>query len=310
MPTLKVAVVGGTGFVGREVVKSLVGHDVRLVTAPRLSTAARDATALLAEAETLTHTKAMAADLRGFDVVVNAAGDPDASSLSTATLFGANALLPAVLAIASERASVKRFVHVSSAVVQNDSPVLDSSESMKPFSPYSASKVAGEEALRAHRGALRIIRYRPPSVHDSGRRVTRMVARIAASPVRSVAAPGDQSSPQALLANVGSAIAFLATVDEVPPGVVHHPSEAVTVTSLMRDLGGREPRVLPRRLASSLVRVLKLVGRAHRPTAANARRVELLWLGQSQAPSWLSVHGWVRPVGPQGWRALGAADDQ
>jgi hypothetical protein len=119
-----------------------------------------------------------------------------------------------------------------------------------------------------------------------------------------VAGSGVSSSPQAQLPNVAAAIAFLATADEVPPGVVAHPSEGVTTGGLMRDLsGGREPRHLPPTLARAVVRLAKLVGRVHRPTAANARRVELLWFGQEQAGSWLDGR-WSAPVGPEGWREL------
>src|SRR5690606_19263259 len=132
------------------------------------------------------------------------------SSLDEDALYGANALLPALLLVAAERAGVRRFVHISSAVVQNDKPVLDSTEDLRPFSPYSASKVLAEEIICRHEGSLECVRYRPPSVHAPSRRVTRMVSRIATSPVASVAAPGDQHTPQALLPNVAAAIAALA----------------------------------------------------------------------------------------------------
>ena len=226
---------------------------------------------------------------------------------STSTvLYGANALIPRVAVAASAIAGVPRFVHVSSAVVQNDKPVLDQSEDLRPFSPYSASKVSGEQALRESPLAqVDVVRYRPPSVHAPGRRVTRMIARIAGSPLATVAGRGDSPSPQAQLPNVAAAIAFLATTEQSPPDVVVHPSEGVTTGGLMRDLsGGREPRHLPPAMARSVVRLAKLAGRAHRPTAANARRIELLWFGQAQSVSWLDDAGFVPPVGPEGWKEL------
>jgi hypothetical protein len=39
---------------------------------------------------------------------------------------------------------------------------------------------------------------------------------------------------------------------------------------------------------------------------ANARRLEMLWLGQKQAHSWLTQNGWSPVVGAARWRALGA----
>lgn len=304
----EIAVFGATGFVGRAVVAALEGTTlVRTIPTPRLTTAAQTVEELLAEATTHEQVvAALAQELAGIAVVVNAAGDPDASSLDVDGLFGANALLPAVLLQAARRAGVKRFVHVSSAVVQNDKPVLDSSEEMHGFSPYSSSKVAGEEIVRTLAvPTMEVIRYRPPSVHAPERRVTRMIARIAASPAATVARPGSQPSPQALLPNVAAAVAHLATSTDKPPAVVHHPWEGVTAESLMRDLGnGRSPIRLPGWLARTLVVLAKLMGRLHRPTAANARRVELLWLGQGQAPSWFDEIGWQRPVGPDAWRRL------
>ena len=111
--------------------------------------------------------------------------------------------------------------------------------------------------------------------------------------------------------NVAAAVAALATWPGPVPAVVHHPSEGVTCGDLMRDLAaGRNPVVLPRWLAKGFVRGAKAAGRVHRPTAANARRVELLWLGQDQATSWLTEQGWTTPVGREGWRALAGEEMQ
>lgn len=308
---MKIAILGASGFVGSAVVATLEpDHEVIRVRTPRLRSAERSVADIVAKAAALPELDALVAEMRGVDVVVNAAGNPDASSLDEDVLFGANALLPALALRAAEQAGARRFVHVSSAVVQNDKPVLDASEDLRPFSPYSASKVLGEEAVRAYSGALEVTRYRPPSVHAPSRRVTRMIRRISTSPVATVAAPGGQHTPQALLENVAAAIAALATWQDSTPSVVHHPSEGVTCRSLMEDLsGGRRPVALPRWVARLFVRAAKGVGRIHKPTAANARRVELLWLGQEQAPSWLTEQGWTVPVGREGWRSLAAEEN-
>jgi nucleoside-diphosphate-sugar epimerase len=306
---LKVAVIGASGFVGAAVVNALRtrGCEVKAVRAPRLRTALRQPADLLDAANSDPVLGALATELAGSAVVVNAAGCPDASSLDEQLLLGGNALLPAICALAAARAGARRLVHISSAVVQNDVPVLDESEDLRPFSPYSESKVAGEEVLRnLAQPGFQVIRYRPPSVHAPDRRVSRMITRIAGSRAASVARPGDQPTPQALLPNVADAVAHLATTRSQPPGVVVHPSEGVTVVSLMRDLsGGREPLRLPRSLAATVVRAAKVVGRWHGPTAANARRVELLWLGQGQTESWLIRDGWQPVAGPEEWRRLG-----
>jgi nucleoside-diphosphate-sugar epimerase len=304
----QVALLGASGFVGAAVAKALADHDVRSVRAPRLLTAARTPDELIRSALSEPSIGDLQQAFHGCDVVVNAAGMPDASSLDQDALFGANALLPRLVLEAATRARVRRLVHVSSAVVQNDKLVLDESEVMHAFSPYSASKVAGEQALRQMPPVgVEIVRYRPPSVHAPNRRVTRMISRIALSPLASVAGPGDQQSPQALLPNVGAAVAFLATCRQTPPGVVMHPSEGMTTASLMRHLsGGSEPRLLPPWFARAVVWSVKALGSHHRPTAANARRIEILWLGQHQANSWLTSQGFNPPEGTTGWRALAA----
>lgn len=307
----RVALFGGTGFVGSAVREALSrDNDVVIIPTPRLTTKARTVEQLIATADAVPALSELVRALAGMDVVVNAAGDPDASSLDLDRLFGANALLPRVLLLAAAGAGVQRMIHISSAVVQNDKPMLDASEEKRPFSPYSASKVAGEEVLRLQAPAsVEVVRYRPPSVHAPGRRVTRMISKIASSPLSSVARPGDQPTPQALLPNVADAVGFLATAVVTPPAIVVHPSEGVTVTSLMRDLGnGREPIRLPRWFARFVIVAAKMVGRLHRPTASNARRVELLWMGQPQARSWLSAQGWEPSIPLGGWAQLSASN--
>jgi nucleoside-diphosphate-sugar epimerase len=303
----RIGVLGASGFVGRAVVEALDGHEVLAVRTPRLTTSARTSAALIAQATEHADVAELAAAFAGCDAVINAAGNPDASSLDRQGLYAANALVPRIALAAAAVAGVPRFVHVSSAVVQNDKPILDESEDLRPFSPYSASKVAGEQVLRQQPpSGVTVVRYRPPSVHAAGRRVTRMIARIASSPMATVAGPGNSPSPQAQLSNVAAAIAFIATTDRTPPAVVVHPWEGVTTGGLMRDLsGGREPRHLPSGVARLVVQAAKLAGRAHGPTAVNARRIELLWFGQRQSTSWLTDSGFVPPVGPEGWIRMG-----
>ncbi len=302
-----VALTGARGFVGSAVSWALeeAGHTVIPVRSPRLVADTDDPAALVTAASTSEQVLVIADLLRRADVLVNAAGDPDASSTLTEELLGANALLPRILLEAAAAAGVPRMVHVSSAVVQNDRPVLDDSEDMRAFSAYSRSKVSGEIVLRQDPPAgVVVVRYRPPSVHASDRRVTRRVARIAASPLASVASPGSQPTPQALLPNVASAIAFLATTGTTPPSVVIHPWEGLSAAALMEALGDRPPHRIPRALARAVVGAGRAVGWLSPVVAANVRRVELLWLGQRQAASWLTGQGWTPPVGTEGWDQL------
>lgn len=292
----------GAGFVGSAVADALRAKDVEvsLLHAPRLDP--RQCAGWSAVPDSLV--ASVAAGLEGASAVVNAAGDPDASSVDEAALDAANGWLPLLLARAAHRAGVPRFVHVSSAVVQGRRPVLDESPATEPFSPYSRSKIAGEQRLAAA-GLPGVVIYRPPSVHDAERRVTRMTSRIAGSRLASVMAPGTQPSPQALRANVAAAVTELATCVAQPPTYVIHPWEGLSAGALMEVLGGRRPLLVPRPLGHGVLAALRFVGRWSPVVAANARRVEMLWLGQGQAQSWLSVQGWKPPVGLDGWQELG-----
>lgn len=301
----QVVVFGATGFVGGATVDELRhrGAEVMPSRAPRLppSPASQVREALMAHDALVT---AIAQEITGADAVVNAAGVPDASLRDEATLMAANAIFPGVLAKAVQAAGVPRFVHVSSAVVQGGAPRLDQSTHTAAFSAYSRSKVLGEILVQELAPPAAVI-YRPPSVHSPDRRVSRMTARIARSPLSSVARPGSSPTPQTLLENVADAIAFLVTSDTKPPAIVAHPSEGLTTASVLTLLGGREPLEIPRVLARAAVAMLATGGRIAPQVAANARRVEMLWFGQSQAPSWLTEAGWKAPASQDAWRALG-----
>ena len=134
--------------------------------------------------------------------------------------------------------------------------------------------------------------------------MTRRVAAVAQSPLRSVAGAGRRPSPQALVENVGAAVAQLCTAPD-PPRVVIHPWEGLTTAALLQLLGGgRTPRRVPEPIARlALWGARATVGRLpHR--GADVRRVEMLWFGQPQTKSWLTTQGWSPPVGAEGWRRL------
>lgn len=299
-----VVLLGASGFVGGLVRTALTeaGASVRALRAPRLTHDGPLETWELGRtyADVVTD---LAHAIGPADVVINAAGDPDASSHDLPRLLGANALLPALVSLACVKAGVGRFVHVSSATVQGRRPVLDETLETDAFSDYSRSKALGERlALECAPGVTTV--YRPPSVHAPDRRVTRTLTRLAASPLTSVAGAG-RPTPQALGANVGSAVAHLALTDATPPQVVAHPSEGLTTESLLQALGGRRPRRLPAAPLQAALRVAERGEQVHPALAANLRRAEMVWFGQGQADSWLTTDGWAPPVGVDGWRALG-----
>ncbi len=303
-PSRRVLVIGASGFVGTAVVDALqdAGHAVDTMAAPRIpSLAAADVQGFIRRTDLVE----LSARLAKADAVVNAAGNPDASERDEQKLVAANGALPGLLAAACAADPRRpRFVQVSSAVVQGRAKRLDASGRTDGFSAYARSKILGEQLTSLFAPDSSVV-YRPPSVHGADRRVTRMIARLAASPLATVARPGTAGSPQALVQNVGSAIAHLATTTLKPPPVVTHPSEGLTSSSVMELLGGRQPRRLPRLAARAVTASLFAAAKMVPPLAPNARRVELLWFGQEQAASWLTESGWEPAQGVDEWRALG-----
>jgi len=297
-----VGVLGATGFVGTAVTGGLVRRGVHVVriSAPRLSTKARTLDALLADVSEVpawVRTRLLACD-----VVVNAAGLADAGAADGDALYGANALLPLMLArTISLGGRPHRLVHVSSAAVQGRRSCLDESTTVAPFSPYTTSKALAERAVLGFEG---VTVFRPTSVHGEGREVTRRLARFVASAMASVAGDGTRPTPQVLVENVGDAIAHVVVSQRQPPRVILQPSDSLTTADLIRLLGSREPKHVPEPLARAIVSGLAGSGRVSGRLAASARRLEMLWFGQDQVPGWLTSSGWRPVVGLECWRQL------
>lgn len=300
---MRIMVFGASGFVGSAVSVALTerGAEVIPVRAPRLAPVSPHE---IWQRLTNEASSELAAYIRQAspDAVVNAAGIADAGGLNERELYAANALLPALLAKGARAAGIPRYIHVSSAAVQGRLPTLDESARMDPFSPYARSKAVGEQLVR--RVSPHGVIYRPPGVHGPSRGISQSLTAFAASPLSSVSYPASAPTPQAHIANVADAIAYLALCEEAPPQVVMHPWEGHTTGSILTLLGGRAPVIIPKRIASAVVEVAWFLARRAPSLAANARRLEMLWFGQKCAGSWLEAHGWRKPAGLEAWRTL------
>lgn len=306
-PQRRVAVVGGSGFVGRHVVHALHRRQAvaSVVRAPRLEDMEPEDALAFVESEPM-ELDLLTQALTGYDVVVNAAGVSDAASTRRQALVAANSALPGLIAAASRRAGARRFVHVSTAGVQGRKAILDETMTVAPFSDYTKSKALGER-LALHFSERDTVIYRPPGVQGDARGVTKSLVKFAASPASSIARPRTSPTPQAMIDNVADALSFLAVAEVAIPQVVMHPWEGLTTSTLLELLGGRQPVVLPRPLASAIVGALFAVSRPIPRLSPHARRVEMLWFGQRQGSSWLTSAGWTPISGQESWSELGVA---
>lgn len=288
-------VLGGSGFVGSAVMRALrsAGIDARSIPAPRLSTSVETPGALL-DAALGTDATALVAAMEGHDVVVNAAGLATPSAARSRDLLGANALLPAVLARAASAAGTRRLVHLSSAAVQGRAPVLDETDTVHPFSAYSRSKALGEQALdltAVRTPALSIVTVRATSVQGTGRPTTAALARLARSPLASVASPGTAPSPIASVETLAELVLALGRYEGPVPARVLQPWEGLTVRTVLEAAGGHPialPSVLCRAAVTGGYALSSLVrGRLD----GHVRRVELMWFGQDQVTGWAVNQG-------------------
>lgn len=323
-------VIGASGFVGSSIVARLAsqGIEFEAVEAPRLVTRTDQADRLIEEARKLDGIiDSLAESFAGCDLVINASGlaAPDQEDL--APLLGANALLPAVIAIAAQRTGVQRVIHLSSAAVLGHQPRLTSSPDTQPFSAYSFSKALGEEVLlalsrfieaQAQEGqapgskdsqfpaapsskpafvaadhALEICILRATSVQGSGRRTTEAFAKFASSPLASIAGA---SRPSPVSSNYALAefVQLLGSYQGKLPAIVLQPWEGATTESVIIDAGRRLPLRLPEPLCRSVLALGQLANRLLGESFSGPlRRIEVMWFGQEIDDSWARAEGLV-----------------
>ena len=291
---MKIGLLGASGFVGSAVAQAIsdAGHEVVPVSAPRLTSSARTLRDTQTAVTGMIAPPALDA-LDECDVVINAAGAATPGGTDSDELYGANALLPALLVQAMAARPGRRLVHISSAAVHGAARRLVEDDVVEPVTPYGMSKLLGEQAATASgHGDTEVVVYRPTSVHGAGRGLTQSLIGFSRSRLSSVAAPGDRPTPQVLVQNVAAVAVHLATTPVAPETPVLHPWEQVTTRMLLTGLsGGRTPILVPAPVARAAVAAALALGRLHPAVKAQARRLEMLWFGQAQAEGWLSQHG-------------------
>ena len=291
------AVVGASGFIGSALMREIRDRGIEVigVTAPRLVLDHESVPATVLEKleDHSDEIDALRRRLSGVSVVVNAAGLAAPDSTVNEALFGANALLPVVIARAAERAGAARYLHLSSAAVQGRRDVLDESAATNPFSPYSRAKALGEASLLEYlrefdtSATPEVVIVRATSVQGPGRSTTDQLRRVATSPFASVARPGDRPSVVSSLRGLIEFVATVGTRAESVPTIVLQPWEGLTTSAVLEHAGGgRRPIMLPLFLCRAAIAAGYAVGSVLTPVKGIVRRVELMWMGQAQDALW------------------------
>ncbi|MBF2760898.1 MAG: complex I NDUFA9 subunit family protein [Ectothiorhodospiraceae bacterium AqS1] len=158
MKRKKIAILGGSGFVGRHLVAALAERGI----ASRVLTRRRNRTRhllVVPNCEVVEANPLRLADLRGHlagcDAVINLVGILNQSR--SARFADVHAGLPASIAAACRSAGVGRIVHISALGVAEDAP-----------SEYLRSKFKGETAIHAAGGDIAVTSLRPSIIFGPG----------------------------------------------------------------------------------------------------------------------------------------------
>lgn len=151
-------VTGGGGFIGSNIVHTLVRRGERVRVLDDFSTGKRENLADVADRVTLIEASVAEAAavrdaVRGADAVFHhaALASVPRSVDDPAGSHEVNATGTLTLLIAARDAGVKRVVYAASSSAYGDQPTLPKTEGMapSPLSPYAASKLAGEHYCQA-----------------------------------------------------------------------------------------------------------------------------------------------------------------
>jgi dihydroflavonol-4-reductase len=173
----RVFVTGGSGLIGRALVRGLLERGDRVVALARSDAAAADLGALGATVVRgdLLDEGALAEGLRDYPVAFNVAGVNTLCPTDPAPLYRVNRDGARAVARAAAAAGVRRLVHTSSAATLGEAAgttgTEDSPHRGSFLSDYERSKTEGEQAVleEAARTGLDVVCVNPSSVQGPGR---------------------------------------------------------------------------------------------------------------------------------------------
>jgi dihydroflavonol-4-reductase len=171
---MKIAVTGGTGFVGSHVVELLLqrGDEVNCLVLPsegRLWLEPYSGEKRLRFFEgSVTDRSSLGPFLEGCDAIVNIAGLTRAKTeeeFVAVNSGGAVNLVEAALALPKGPRHIVSMSSLAAAGPCPDGRCLDEDEPLRPLTPYGRSKAALEASLRAYEGRMRCTFIRAPGVY-------------------------------------------------------------------------------------------------------------------------------------------------
>lgn len=154
----RIAIIGGTGFVGRHVVSELARRQHRIRVLTRRRERDRDLLVIpdLEQVETRVHSAAALCDaLDGCHAVINLSGILNAAGGPERSFQAVHAELPAKIAEAAAFNRITRILHMCALGASDDAP-----------SEYLRTKAAGEAALFA--GGAEVTSFRPSVIFGPG----------------------------------------------------------------------------------------------------------------------------------------------
>lgn len=185
-----VLLIGGSGFLGSELARSLAARGVRVTIPTRRAARAKHLKVLptVEIVEANVHDRAvLAALMRGQDAVINLVGilySPPGSPYGR-EFARAHVELPRAIVAACRGAGVRRLLHVSALAAAAHAP-----------SQYLRSKAAGEEAVRAAPAPIEWTIFRPSVIFGRGDSFLNRFARLLRiAPLLPLACPGARFQP-------------------------------------------------------------------------------------------------------------------
>ena len=291
---MRVLVTGGSGFVGRSLLRKLAadGHAVRALVRSEAAQRTVEACGAQAVFGEITEQGALWAACEGVDQVVHlAAHVRDAGPRRV--FYEVNVEGTRSMLSAARRAGARRFVHVSTeAVLLDGSPLIDVDETRpipaSPVGPYAWSKALAEKLVRAAHGPdFTSVVLRPRLIWGKGD--TTLVPRLLDLVRRGRFAWIDGGTALTSTCHVRNVCAGIGcALREDAPGGVYFLSDGEPISfrsfleSVMRAHGTEPPlRSVPHWLALALARASEFAYARLAPSAAPPlSRTAVLLMGQ------------------------------